>query len=53
MARGVDVTVVDNASSDQTLRTFGQRTGVRIIANQENRGFAGAANQGFRETQGG
>jgi len=53
MARGVDVTVVDNASSDQTLRTVGQRTGVRIIANQENRGFAGAANQGFRETQGG
>jgi len=53
MAPGVDVTVVDNASSDQTLKQVERRTGVKIIANQENRGFAGAANQGFRETQAG
>jgi N-acetylglucosaminyl-diphospho-decaprenol L-rhamnosyltransferase len=50
MAPGVGVTVVDNASSDQTLKNIGQRAGVKIIANRENRGFAGAVNQGFRET---
>jgi len=53
MAPGVDITVVDNASSDQTLKNVGQRTSVKIVAKQENRGFAGAANQGFRETQAG
>jgi len=50
MAPGIVATVVDNASSDQTLKNVGQRGGVRIVANQENRGFAGACNQGFRET---
>ena len=47
----VDVTVVDNASSDQTLKSVRQRAGVKIVANPENRGFAAAANQGFRETK--
>ena len=51
MAPGVVATVVDNASSDQTLKSVGQRAGVKIVANQENRGFAGASNQGFRETE--
>jgi len=50
MAPGVVATVVDNASSDQTLKNVGQRAGVKVIANQENRGFAGASNQGFRES---
>ena len=51
MAPGVFATIVDNASSDQTLKSVGQRAGVKIVANQENRGFAGASNQGFRETE--
>ena len=43
---GTRVIIVDNASSDGTVATA--RTGrVEIIANSENRGFAGAANQGF------
>lgn len=44
---GVEILVVDNASSDSTLREV-QRTGVRLIANRENRGFAAAVNQGVR-----
>ena len=51
MAPGVNITVVDNASSDQTLKNVRQRAGVKIVANPENRGFAAAANQGFRETE--
>src|SRR5690349_11630895 len=43
---GADVVVVDNASSDSTIAEVSKR-GVRLIANQENRGFAAAVNQGF------
>jgi GT2 family glycosyltransferase len=41
--------IVDNASSDNTLDSVQGRSGVRLIANPENRGFAAAANQGERE----
>lgn len=41
--------VVDNASSDNTLDRVRTRSGVRLIANPENRGFAAAVNQGVRE----
>jgi GT2 family glycosyltransferase len=51
MAPGVVATVVDNASSDQTLINVGQRPGVKIIANADNRGFAGASNQGCRASE--
>jgi GT2 family glycosyltransferase len=37
---------VDNASEDGTIAEVARR-GVRLIANSENRGFAGAVNQGF------
>jgi GT2 family glycosyltransferase len=43
---GAEIVVVDNASSDGTLAEVSRR-GVRSIANSENRGFAGAVNQGF------
>jgi N-acetylglucosaminyl-diphospho-decaprenol L-rhamnosyltransferase len=43
---GAEVVVVDNASSDATIAEVARR-GVRLIANQENRGFAAAVNQGF------
>ncbi len=39
--------VVDNASSDGTLRQVRKRGGVRVIANPENRGFAAGVNQGI------
>jgi N-acetylglucosaminyl-diphospho-decaprenol L-rhamnosyltransferase len=42
-----DVLVVDNASQDSTVAQVKARLGVRLIANPENRGFAGAVNQGF------
>jgi len=43
----VDIVVVDNASRDGTREVVGKRTGVRLIANPWNRGFAAAANQGI------
>ena len=46
---GVEVVVVDNASSDGSAeRAAG--TGVRLIGNPDNRGFARAANQGVAAT---
>lgn len=50
---GVDaeVMVIDNASSDGSAEAA-RRAGVRVIANAENRGFAGAANQGAGCTSG-
>jgi GT2 family glycosyltransferase len=41
------VVIVDNASLDQTL-VVAQRHGARVIANQQNIGFARAANAGAR-----
>ena len=42
------IIVVDNASSDSTCEQVRKRTGVHLMANTDNRGFAAAANQGFR-----
>jgi N-acetylglucosaminyl-diphospho-decaprenol L-rhamnosyltransferase len=41
--------VVDNGSTDGTLERVRAHSGVRLIANGQNRGFAAAANQGARE----
>jgi N-acetylglucosaminyl-diphospho-decaprenol L-rhamnosyltransferase len=46
LATGAEVVVVDNASADHTIAEVARR-GVRLIANQANRGFAAAVNQGF------
>jgi GT2 family glycosyltransferase len=46
LASGAETIVVDNASEDGTIAEVARR-GVRLIANSENRGFAGAVNQGF------
>ena len=40
------VVVVDNASRDDTCALVRSRTGVTLLANAANRGFAGGANQG-------
>ena len=45
LASGADIVVVDNASGDSTIAEVARR-GVRLIANSENRGFAGGVNQG-------
>ena len=37
--------VVDNASTDDTVERLGRRRGLRLVANTENLGFAGAVNQ--------
>jgi GT2 family glycosyltransferase len=46
LASGAEVVVVDNASTDDTIAEIARR-GARLLANSENRGFAGAVNQGF------
>jgi N-acetylglucosaminyl-diphospho-decaprenol L-rhamnosyltransferase len=42
----VEVVVVDNASSDNTVDVVRSRPSVRLMANTQNRGFAAAVNQG-------
>src|SRR5579864_4280333 len=49
MAPSLTPVVVDNASSDDTVERVRARTGVRLIANPDNRGFAAAVNQGAHE----
>jgi N-acetylglucosaminyl-diphospho-decaprenol L-rhamnosyltransferase len=46
VSTGAEVVVVDNGSHDETVAEVARR-GVRLIANNENRGFAAAVNQGF------
>lgn len=48
-----DVIVVDNASTDDSLRGIDQyEVSVRLIANAANQGFAAACNQGARDARG-
>jgi len=42
---GLDVLVVDNSSRDSTVAHVEKHLNVRLIANRQNRGFAGAVNQ--------
>lgn len=51
MAPSLLPVVVDNASSDDTVRRVRARTGVRLIVNPGNRGFAAAVNQGAHEAR--
>ncbi len=51
LAAGLDVFVVDNASTDRTgeaVRHCANRGRLTLIENSENLGFAGAVNQGVR-----
>jgi len=50
--RPLDVVVVDNASSDETVQKVNAHSSVRLLANSQNRGFAAAVNQGFLASQG-
>src|SRR5262249_54393363 len=51
---GVEVIVVDNASSDDSLAFLEERFGsaVRVVANTENRGYAGGLNDGIAVARG-
>jgi N-acetylglucosaminyl-diphospho-decaprenol L-rhamnosyltransferase len=42
---GIHAIVIDNASTDETVEVV-RRSGARLIANQQNQGFAAAVNQG-------
>jgi GT2 family glycosyltransferase len=47
LAHAPQVLVVDNASQDQTCEIVRGFPGVHLLANDSNRGFAGAVNQAF------
>lgn len=47
-----EVIVVDNASSDETPAMLAEFPWVRVIRNEENRGFSGANNQGAAAARG-
>jgi N-acetylglucosaminyl-diphospho-decaprenol L-rhamnosyltransferase len=48
-----EIWVVDNASSDETVAMIRERfPQVRLIANRENRGWAGGNNQALKESRG-
>ena len=47
---GLEVTVIDNASSDDTAQRVRRHPEVYFISNVENRGFAAAVNQGIART---
>jgi GT2 family glycosyltransferase len=48
MAPQFSALVVDNASVDRTRDGLASRSGVQVISNPQNRGFAAAVNQGVR-----
>ena len=51
--RNYEILVVDNASKDNSLLMAQDRFGeVRVIENDENRGYAAALNQGIKATSG-
>ncbi|MBI3963598.1 MAG: glycosyltransferase family 2 protein [Candidatus Kerfeldbacteria bacterium] len=47
-APGAEIIVVDNASHDGSADMVADESGVRLIRNATNRGFAAATNQGLR-----
>ena len=52
LAAGAELVVVDNASTDATVATVrAAAPAARVVANDGNRGFAAAANQGFAESR--
>ncbi len=48
-----DLVVVDNGSTDGTREYLSAQPDVRMVQNEDNRGFSAAANQGIRSTGGG
>lgn len=47
-----EIIVIDNCSSDGSKEAFQKFTGIKLILNDENLGFAKACNQGFKISSG-
>lgn len=48
----IDISVIDNASCDDSLDLIKQEAKVRLIKNETNRGFSAAMNQGIDQSEG-
>ena len=48
----VSILVIDNASSDNSLKLLPSHSSLKVIQNKENIGFASACNQGLRYAKG-
>ena len=51
-SEGIEIIIVDNASSDDTPRLLDRLRGARVIRNSENRNFLLSVNQATREASG-
>ena len=51
-APDTEIIVVDNGSADESMEILGRYPGIRVIRNEENRGFAAAVNQGLAAMEG-
>jgi len=50
--RNHEIVVVDNASSDDSLKVLGEFTSVKVVRSDTNRGFAGGNNLGIQQCVG-
>ena len=51
-APDTEIIVIDNGSADESMDILAKYPGIKVIRNEENRGFAAAVNQGFQAMEG-
>ena len=51
-APDTEIIVIDNGSADESMEILSKYPGIKVIRNEENRGFAAAVNQGFQAMAG-
>lgn len=47
-----EIIVIDNGSTDESMEILSKYPGIKVIRNEENRGFAAAVNQGLGSMEG-
>ena len=51
-APDTEIIVIDNGSADESMEILSKYPDIKVIRNEENRGFAAAVNQGFQAMEG-